>query len=244
MHELSTGHLMVIGAHAGDVENMAAATVLKHTRMGHRATVVHMTLGEAGHPRLKPAIYAEQRRREVEESARLMGARAIIFPYRDGELPINDEVKFRLCDLIREVKPTTILTHWRGSFHKDHVATWEIVQDALFYAALPAIERGLPAHTVRGLYYPENWEDMDGWRADVYLDVTEVWEEYRGVLRSHEFIRNSPSFRYYDYYDALGTTRGCLGGFGKAVALMMQPGAWTQRLPYLPGFAPAETGRK
>ena len=53
------GHLLVIGAHAGDVENMAAATVLKHVRAGCTATVVHMTLGEAGHPTLPPDIYAE-----------------------------------------------------------------------------------------------------------------------------------------------------------------------------------------
>jgi len=46
-----TGNLMVIGAHAGDAENMAAATVLKHTRGNPShgdatatATIVHMTL--------------------------------------------------------------------------------------------------------------------------------------------------------------------------------------------------------
>ena len=37
------GHLMVIGAHAGDAENMAGALVLKHTRAGYRASIVHMT---------------------------------------------------------------------------------------------------------------------------------------------------------------------------------------------------------
>ena len=235
-----TGKLMVIGAHAGDAENMAAATVLVHTRAGHAATIVHMTLGEAGHPTLAPDVYAEQRKKEVSESARLMGAKAIWLPYRDGELPVNDESKFQVCDLIRQEKPTVILTHWKGSFHKDHAATHEIVRDALFYASLPAIKRELPAHRVRGVYFPENWEDMDGWRADVYLDATDVWQDYLAVLRSHEFICRSASFRYFDYYDALGTTRGCLGGFQKAVALMMQPGAWVRKLQHLPGLEPAQ----
>ena len=233
-------NIMVIGAHAGDAENMAAATVLKHTRAGHSATIIHMTLGEAGHPTLPPDVYAQQRKHEVEESARLMGAKAIWLPYRDGELPTSDEVKFQVCDLIRQEKPAIILTHWKGSFHKDHVATHEIVRDAVFYAALPAIKRDLPAHRVQGVYFPENWEDMEGWRADVYLDVTEVWGDYLAVLRSHEFIRGGiSSFRYLDYYDALGTTRGCLGGFQKAVALMMQPGAWVRKLQHLPGLEPA-----
>ena len=246
-----TGNLMVIGAHAGDAENMAAATVLQHTRGGPRhgdasatratatATLLHMTVGEAGHPTLPPDVYAEQRKQEVQESARLMGAKAIWLSYRDGELPVNDDIKFQVCDLIRQEKPAVILTHWKGSIHKDHIATHEIVRDAIFYAALPAIRRELPAHRVRGVYFPENWEDMDGWRADIYLDVTEVWEDYLNVLRSHEFIRGGiSSFRYFDYYTALGTTRGCLGGFLKAVALMMQPGAWVRKLGHLPELEP------
>ena len=236
-----TGSIMVIGAHAGDAENMAAATVLKHTRAGHAATIVHMTLGEAGHPTLPPEAYAEQRKREIIESAQLMGAKAIWLPYHDGELPANDDVKFQVCDLIRQEKPTIILTHWRGSFHKDHVATHEIVHDAIFYAALPVIQRESPAHRVQGVYFPENWEDMDGWRADVYLDVSDVWQDYMRVLRSHEFIRGGvSSVRYLDFYDALGTTRGCLSGFQKAVALMMQPGAWVRKLQHLPGLEPAQ----
>ncbi len=236
---IGSGSIMVIGAHAGDVENMAAAVVLKHTRAGRRATVVHMTLGEAGHPTLPAEVYAEQRKQEVQASAALMGARAIWLPYRDGELPTSDEVKFRVCDLIRQERPAAILTHWRGSFHKDHVATHDIVQDAIFYAGLPAIKRELPAHSIGGLYYPENWEDMEGWRADVYLDATDVWEDYLAVLRSHALMRGGVStFRYHDYYDALGTTRGCLGGFRKAVALMA-PWAGVQRVSYLPGLEPA-----
>ncbi len=232
------GSMMVIGAHAGDAENMAAATVLKHTRAGQRATIVHLTLGEAGHPTLAPEVYAEQRKLEVRASAVLMGAQAIWLPYRDGELPVADEVKLQVCDLIRQARPDVILTHWKGSFHKDHVATYQIVEDAVFYAGLPAIRRELPAHSIRGLYYPENWEDMDGWRADIYLDAADVWEDYLGVLRSHALMRGGvSSFRYYDYYDALGTTRGCLGGFRKAVALMS---AWrgAERLAYLPGLEP------
>jgi LmbE family N-acetylglucosaminyl deacetylase len=234
-----SGGILVVGAHAGDAENMAAAAVLKHTRAGFPAAILHLTLGEAGHPRLAPADYAEQRKREVAESARLMGAEAVWLPYPDGLLPVNEAVKFQVCDLIRQKKPAVILTHWRGSIHKDHVAAYDIVQDAVFYAALPAIRRNgpggedLPAHWARVLY-PENWEDMDGFRADLYLDVSEVWEAYLEVLRSHEFIRGGIStFRYFDYYAALGITRGCLAGKQRAVALMVPDGSWVQRVDYL-----------
>jgi N-acetylglucosamine malate deacetylase 1 len=237
---IPAGKLMVVGAHAGDAENMAGAAVLKHTRAGHLAVIVHMTLGEAGHPTLAPEVYAEQREEEIQSAAALLGARAISLGYADGLLPADDAVKLRLCDVIREEKPAAVITHWRGSLHKDHTATFEIVRDAIFYAALPAIRRALPAHRVLGLYFAENWEDMDGWRADLYLDVTTVWADYLAALRAHELMRGGvSSFRYLEYYDALGTTRGCLGGFGKAVALMLPPGGWVRKAQYLPGMEPA-----
>jgi LmbE family N-acetylglucosaminyl deacetylase len=239
---LLTGKLMVIGAHAGDAENMAGAVVIKHVQAGHRAYILHLTLGEAGHPTLSPSQYAQQRVQEVQQSALLMGADVEWLKYPDGCLPVSEEIKLRVCDVIRREKPSAVLTHWKGSFHKDHVATHEIVRDALFYAALPAVERELPAHRVKAIYYPENWEDMDGWRADIYLDATEIWQEYLEVLRSHEFIRGGiSSFRYLEYYDSLGSVRGCLGGYKKAVALMVNPGAWVQRLAYLPGFDATKT---
>jgi len=229
--------IMVIGAHAGDAENMAGAVVLKHTRAGHSAIIVHMTLGEAGHKMLTPVDYAKQRILEVRESARLMGAKAIWLNYADGFLPTSQEVILEVCDLIRKERPTALLTHWKGSFHKDHVATYEIVQEALFYAGLPSFKRQGPAHWVRSVLYPENWEDMDGWRADFYVDTTNIWDQYLEMLQSHELMRGGISdFRYYDYYNALGTTRGCLGGFEKAVALMVPDGSWRKRLVYLPGF--------
>lgn len=236
------GGIMVVGAHAGDAENMSAAAVLKHTRAGYPATIVHLTLGEAGHPRMAAAQYAEQRKREVAESARLMGAEAVYFDYPDGLLPVNETVQFQVADLIRQKRPAVILTHWKGSMHKDHIAAYEIVQQAQFYAALPAIQRTGPdgqplqAHWARVLY-SENWEDMEGYRADLYLDVTDVWDDYLAVLRSHEFIRGGiSSFRYLDYYSALGITRGCLGGKERAVTMMVPDGSWTRRVDYLPGL--------
>lgn len=234
---MATGTLMAIGAHAGDVENMAAAAVLIHSRAGQRAVVVHLTLGEAGNPRMARELYAEQRRREIAVSAALMGAEMVWLPYPDGTLPVTQEVQLRVCDLIRQEKPAVILTHWKGSFHQDHVATHEIVQGAVRLAASADVTRAAPPHRVRALYFPENWEDMDGWRPDVYLDVSAVWEAYLEVLRSHEFIRGGISrFRYFEYYDALGTVRGCLSNFSKAVALMVNGGPPVRKVTVLPGL--------
>lgn len=46
------------------------------------------------------------------------------------------------------------------------------------------------------------------------------------------------TFRYLDYYDALGTVRSCRGGFAKEVALMLPPSGWVRKLEYLAGMEP------
>ena len=79
----------------------------------------------------------------------------------------------------------------------------QIVQAAQLKTGLVGFELdGLPPH-----YYPyfhsENWEDMEEYVPDIYVDVTEEFETYLEALSHYWFIMNSTSFRYYDYYQAL-----------------------------------------
>ena len=83
------------------------------------------------------------------------------------------ETFLEVCDIIRDIRPDIIFSHWRGSFHRDHRftsffyhsyirrAAYQIAMEGSFLAALPGIVRTLPAHVVRGLYYLENWEDLE-----------------------------------------------------------------------------------
>jgi N-acetylglucosamine malate deacetylase 1 len=216
-----TGHLMVVGAHISDAENMAGAVMLKHKRAGWGISIVHMTPGEKGHPTLPAEEYIKMRIADAEASAEFIGADMEVLPYKDGELPVNEESEWMLADLIRNYKPTVLVTHWRGSFHVDHNNTYDIVKAALFKAGLQAFKREHPAHYPRAVFYSENWEDMENYSADIYLDVTDVFDDYLKLLKTHALMRESyASFRYYDYYQALGQMRGALGGFQRAVTLM------------------------
>ncbi len=215
------GHLMVIGGHISDAENMAGAVMLKHKKAGWDITIVHATTGEKGHPTLSAEEYLKMRLEDARASGEFIGANVEILPYGDGELPVNDEAAWLLADLIRKYRPTVIITHWRGSFHKDHNGTHDLLHLALFKAGLPAYKREHPAHSPSQVLYSENWEDMEGYSADIYLDVSEVFDDYLKLLKTHALMRERySSFRYYDYYQALGQMRGCLGGFDKAVTLM------------------------
>ena len=84
------------------------------------------------------------------------------------------------------------------------------------HASMPAIELWTVASPIARSSSIRRTGRMDGWRADLYLDVSEIVDEYLAVLRSHALSAAASTFRYLDYYDALGMTRGCLGGFRKA----------------------------
>jgi LmbE family N-acetylglucosaminyl deacetylase len=211
---------MVIGAHAFDAEVMAGHIIAKYTQAGHRATIVHMTLGEKGHKSLPPAEYAEQKMSEARRSAQILGADVQFLPYADAELPVDDNSKYALCDIIRATKPNLLITHWKGSIHKDHTNTHLIVEDARFYAALSSISRPLPAHGAWGLFYAENWEDPDDFAIDTYVDIGDVYDQWLEACRQYALGRGEvSSFRYMDYYTALATMRGCMSGYKYAAHL-------------------------
>lgn len=214
-------HILAIGAHAADMEFTCGAALALAVRQGGQASLLHFTLGEAGHPTLSRAEYAVQKKREAAEAARRLGASMRYFDYPDALLPYNDDAALKTCDVIREVKPDIVITHWGGSGHKDHQNAHYLVNDAVFYAALPAIQRTSgPAHGIRELYYAENWEDAMQYEPDTYVDTTDVYDTWVNAARAYELFRGGISpFHYADYYQALATSRGALGGFTRAITL-------------------------
>ncbi len=217
-------HLCVIGAHIGDAEITAGGVVCKYTSAGHKSTIVHLTPGEKGHPELPPEEYRRQKISEAEESARIMAAEVIVMDYGDGELPCSEEAKMKVCDVIREIKPDIVLTHWKGSFHKDHINCYHNVMEGVFYAAVPGIQRSRPAHPVRLLYYAENWEDPFDFQPDVWLDISPVFEQWREAVHVHALFRGAvASFDYWRYYEGLVNMRGAEVGVKQAQAFMTPP---------------------
>lgn len=228
--------LLAIGAHAGDVENSSGAILARHRRLGDRVVILHLTLGEGGNPRLAPAAYAEQKRREALAAAKALGAEVLFGPYSDGQLPSGDDAVRYVADVIRQVTPTHVITHWRSSIHRDHEATHRVVREALLAASLEGYPSKLPRHRgVRGVYYAENWEDAEEFRAYLYVDVSEDLAAWKTAVSCYEFIRGGISpFPYLDYYESLARVRGAEAGKRFAVALDVDPLAKKRVLDALP----------
>ncbi len=217
--------ILAIGAHAGDVE-LTSGPLLVHQHLhGDRVVILHLTLGEGGNPKMAPEEYAAQKKKEALAAAQAIGAEVIFAPYRDGELPDNDEARRYVADVIRTVQPSLVITHWRESMHKDHVAANHIVRDAVLLASLPAVKTDHPAwRGVRAVWYADNWEDATGFEPYVYVDVSDAMDKWREAVTQYEFVRGGISpFRYLDYYTALATVRGAIAGKRQAVAFDVDP---------------------
>jgi len=214
--------IMVVGAHAADAEIMGGATVLKHVAAGWRAVMAHMTGGEKGHPKLSPEDYLVIKRGEAAQAAAILGAACEMLPYPDGELPVNEAAQWAVADLIRRYRPGVILTHWKGSFHRDHRNTYTNVLESLFYAGLPAFRREYPPHRPDKVYFAENWEDEEDFQAQLYLDVTDVWDNYIEAIHAYSLFRGEVvAFPYEQWYRGASEMRGAEAGCKRAVALMV-----------------------
>ena len=217
--------IMALAAHPGDAMFTMGAAVAQHIRQGASGVFVSLTLGERGSPKDIPAEkYGEMQRAATEKAAKLLGAQFELLTYPDAQLPARDEAAFAICDLIRKHKPSVVLTHWSGSWHKDHQNTHLLVRDGIFYADLVTIVRRDPPHTVGKQFYAENWEDEAGFQPDTYLDITPVYEKWLEACDAYPMWRGQTGFfRYHDYYSSLAVMRGCRAGFRYAVALMTEP---------------------
>jgi LmbE family N-acetylglucosaminyl deacetylase len=163
-------------------------------------------------------------RTATEKATHLIGADALFLTYPDAEIPFNEGSSLAVCDSIREYKPDVVITHWNGSWHKDHQNCHLVVRDAVFYAGLETLTRNRPSHAMSRVFYAENWEDANNFVPDTYLDIEPVYEKWLQACDFYPMWRGQTGFfRYNDYYSALSIMRGCLSGFKHAAALMSDP---------------------
>ena len=224
--------ILAVGAHAGDMEIAAGALLASRSRAGDRIVLLHLTLGESGNPRLSAEEYGKQKRREAEAAAKILRAETIFASYKDGELPDSQEARKYVAGIIRTVRPTHVITHWRSGIHRDHIVTHAIVTDALLLASLPTAPTGEAAHReVRSVWFTENWEDKENFSPYIYVDVSNGVEDWEKSVTQYEFIRGGISkFPYLDYYRALLKVRGAEGGVGYAECFDI--GSWGKKQVY------------
>ena len=184
--------VLTIGCHAADFCFRAGGAMLNYVQDGAvKAIVVTRTVrGESGklwkeHADITADQVAEVRRREAKRAAEIMGVEIDFLEWKDNPLIIGEDRLMELSGVIREFRPSIVLTHWgRDRLNQDH----EIVSAAVVRACgLTGThsEQWEPAPRPTVFFFEPDLMSgaINGFEPDVFIDITEVIEQKMEALR-------------------------------------------------------------
>jgi LmbE family N-acetylglucosaminyl deacetylase len=211
VHEIPASVLAVYG-HPDDPEISAGGTLARWARGGATVWELICTKGEKGSqdPNQDPEALAATRVAETEKAATVLGlAGHFHLDYGDGELRDDLEIRSRIVELVRKLKPqvvvcpdpTAVFFGDRYFNHSDHRVTGWATLDAVAPGAgnphyFPdQLAAGLTVHSVSSVYLsgtlePNCWVDI-GDDIETKIDalfchasqLTETGEWFREFLR-------------------------------------------------------------
>jgi len=174
--------ILAIGAHPDDVEIgcggfLAAEGLSKH--------ILHLSNGET-------SKYAdgETRKKEAEAAAQVLAANVHFFGIPGRKITADETLCLRLVELIREIRPDFLITHWEKDEHPDHQATHHLVRKAFFLSGAN-VDVTAPPWKCRNLFYFHPFASGYHFMAEFVLDITAFYPRKLEALRCH---RSQESF--------------------------------------------------
>lgn len=114
--------VLAIGAHPDDIEIGCGGTLLSLVKKGYDIYLVIMTNGENWQCKTKNVRIVEQ-----EEASRyLLANHTFYLNCRDGYMQKDPTVIDQLTEIIQEVDPQIIFTHYASDYHQDHQTTYQV----------------------------------------------------------------------------------------------------------------------
>ena len=198
-----TDKLLVVSAHIADWVWRCSGTVAKYRKQGAEVCVVCLTLGARGESRelwKSPDATTEEVKRirleEAELAAKKLGVNQFeAWDFDDCPLAPEREIFQKLNAKIREVQPSVIITHDRGDdTNLDHGAAFEITLQASLMSRQRGVEtEGLETSRIVQIYGMEpSQPERSGFVPQVYIDVTEVYEEKMAAMACCKSQPNNP----------------------------------------------------
>ncbi|HYQ90358.1 MAG TPA: bacillithiol biosynthesis deacetylase BshB1 [Candidatus Binatia bacterium] len=173
--------ILAIGAHPDDVEISCGGTLALAARQGYSVAILDLTRGE-----LSTNGTVEERAAEAAEAAGFLGVR--VRPNAglpDGGINPFDPAQVRsVVRILRDLRPSILLTHAPVDRHPDHVEASRIVDRAWYLAGLRQFDPDQKAapHRAEGRYH---FASRIGFEPTFVVDVTSTWEEKRRAVLAH-----------------------------------------------------------
>jgi len=186
--------VLVVVAHPDDIDFGIAGTVAVLTKAGSEVTYALCTSGEAGIPEdMDRAELAALREREQRAAAAAVGVTDVRFLGQpDGHLEPNLELRKVISRVIRQTKPTVVITQSPErrydrifASHPDHLACGEATISAIYpdarnpHAHVGLMAEGHEPHAVDWLWI------VQGREPNLAVDIASVIDDKAEALSSH-----------------------------------------------------------
>ena len=128
---------LAIAAHPDDIEFVMAGTLLLLREAGWEIHYFNLSSGNMGSTVMSAAETARVRRREGQAAAKALGAKWHAPIADDMQIFYTDENIRRVCAVVREARPTVLLTHALADYMEDHMMTARLAVSAAFARGIP-----------------------------------------------------------------------------------------------------------
>lgn len=202
---------LVVTAHAGDFVWRAGGAIALAASRGERVTIACLTFGERGESAKawREGKQLEEikaiRRDEAEHAAAALGAEVRFFDAGDYPLVPTAELTDQLVGVYRGTRPDVVLTHpAEDPYNGDHPAANRLaIQARILAQAIGYPGEGEIIGAPPVFYFEPHQPEMSGFRPEVLLDITEVWDTKRKAMECLGTQRH-----LWDYYTDLAVRRG------------------------------------
>ena len=188
---------IAIAAHPDDIEFMMAGTLLLLKTKGYEIHYLNLSSGNLGTTEYDTETIKAMRLQEAERAAAILGAH-FHHPFcNDLEIFYNDKTVKQLTAIIRDVKPTIVLTHSPVDYMEDHTNTSRLAVTASFARGMPNFhsipERATDSYDCtiyhalpHGLKDPLRTTVMAG----AFVNTTSVHQQKLEALKAHQSQQN------------------------------------------------------
>ena len=157
--------IIVFGAHPDDAEIGAGGTIAAYAKRGHHVVMVNFRV-----PGGNGDTSEEERRLRHAESTRAaqtLGAELFSFGLSRDALQPSAYLVGAIDDLLADVKPTAVYTHWLGDSHPEHIGLSRAVLAStrrnrcsvyMYEATLPG---GITGHAFRAQKFVDISDTLD-----------------------------------------------------------------------------------
>jgi LmbE family N-acetylglucosaminyl deacetylase len=190
---MSQKSAIAIGAHPDDIEFCMAGTLLLLKQAGYETHYLTVANGNCGSVEYGSAMAKTIRNAEARQAAQILGATFHPSLTNDLEIIYSVDLLRGVAAVIREVRPTILLTHSPQDYMEDHMTTSRLAVTAAFARGMPNFKTNPPREVADSevtIYHAMPHGLCDGLRRRIipgaYVDTSEVQITKREALAAHK----------------------------------------------------------